>query len=153
GLVDLHPAPASELHGGEPLVAIGRFDGTGPRTLVITGATADGRPFRQELALALPERSDELPGLQRLWARYRIEALTAGGEVSAAAGAEVTDLALKHSLMSPFTSLVAEDTAEPARKEPAAPPETAAGGGEDGRAAMVERAAVDEVDEMEEAEE
>lgn len=113
-MADVYPAPLPDLFGGQPVRLLGRFDGTGPTRLVLTGATIDGKPFRQELPVTLPRESAETPGLGRLWARHRVEALGARAErepgQAAALRAEALALALRCSLVGPFTSLVAEDS-------------------------------------------
>lgn len=114
---ELHPTAPPDLFGGQPIQILGRFAEAGTGKVVITAITADGRPFRQELQLQLPEHSDQLPGLQRLWARARIEALSEGS-VGGALAEQLTALALEHGLVSPFTSLVAEDSEDPAERSP-----------------------------------
>lgn len=110
---DLHPSPVPDLYGGEPIRVLGRYDGVGDSRLVITGATADGRPFRQEVPVRLPARSDQTPGLERLWARRRIDALI--DRIDREPGQarplerEATELALAHGVVCRFTSLVADD--------------------------------------------
>ena len=94
---------------------LARFHATGPARLVVNGLTADGKPYRQEVAIDLPAESDETPGLSRLWARHHVEALAARlarepGQAGALR-AEATAVALRASLVGPFTLLVAEDRA------------------------------------------
>ncbi len=123
---DVSPGRIPDLYGGEPVAVFGRFEGTGPSTLVITGATADGRPFRQELAIDLPAptatASDAPVAIERLWARARIEDLMERLErepsEASAVENEVTSLALAHSLVSRYTSLVADDRRDPTAGDP-----------------------------------
>ncbi|MDI1447937.1 VIT domain-containing protein [Polyangium sp. 6x1] len=112
--VDVYPSPAPELFGGQTVQLLGRFAGSGKSRLVLTAERATGEPFRQEVDVELPEQSDEIPGLERLWARLRIDArlsrlAEAPGE-AAEVRMEVLALALKHKLLSPYTALVAEDS-------------------------------------------
>jgi Ca-activated chloride channel family protein len=112
--VDVYPSPVPDLFGGQPVTLLGRFGGTGRSRLVLTGTEATGEPFRQEVDVDLPEQSNEIPGLERLWARLRIDArlarlVEAPGE-AAEVRMEVLGLALKHKLLSPYTALVAEDS-------------------------------------------
>ena len=112
--VDVYPNPIPPLFGGQTVQLLGRYNGVGESTLVLTGTTALGEPFRQEIPVKLPEAANMIPGLERLWARQRIDALVErlesdpkqAGEVRM----EVLGLALRHSLLSPYTSLVAEDS-------------------------------------------
>ncbi|HWN68872.1 MAG TPA: VIT domain-containing protein, partial [Haliangium sp.] len=46
---DVVPYPIPDLFGGQPVKLLGHFDSAGPSRLVLTGATVDGRPFRQEI--------------------------------------------------------------------------------------------------------
>ncbi|MBI4704695.1 MAG: VWA domain-containing protein [Deltaproteobacteria bacterium] len=111
---DVYPSPIPDLFGGQPFRVLGRFDGRGPSRLVLTGASADGRPFRQEIEVDLPEECSDTPGLERLWARSRIEALLGRAEREPGQTKRIREqvlaLALRHALLSPYTSLVAEDS-------------------------------------------
>jgi pSer/pThr/pTyr-binding forkhead associated (FHA) protein/Mg-chelatase subunit ChlD len=112
-MVEVYPKRVPDLHGGEPLKVFGRFTHTGMTKLIITAATAEGKPYRQEVEVGLPASTTRKPGITRLWARQRVEDLAARAAAGATdAGdlrAEGTALALAHSLVGPFTSLVAED--------------------------------------------
>jgi Ca-activated chloride channel family protein len=111
---DVYPNPIPDLFGGQTVQLLGRFAGSGPSRLVLTGATATGQPFRQEVDVTLPEASSQIPGLERLWARLRIDArlerLAREPGEAAEVRLEVLGLALKHKLLSPYTALVAEDS-------------------------------------------
>lgn len=122
--VDVYPNPVPELFGGQTVDLFGRFAGSGKSRLVLTGTRATGEPFRQEIDVELPDESKEMPGLERLWARLRIDArverLVEAPQETAEVRMEVLALALKHKLLSPYTALVAEDSEkrvnEPAKK-------------------------------------
>jgi Mg-chelatase subunit ChlD len=122
--VDVYPNPAPELFGGQTVDLFGRFAGSGKSRLVLTGTRASGETFRQEVDVELPDESKEMPGLERLWARLRIDAridrLVDAPQEAAEVRMEVLALALKHKLLSPYTALVAEDSekrvTEPAKK-------------------------------------
>jgi Ca-activated chloride channel family protein len=109
---DLYPSALPDLFGGEPVTVLGRLPSLEGGKLVLTAATADGRPFRQELVLQEP--AEDTPGLVRLWARRRIEALmdqiSADRSCEPRLGPQITALALEHGLVSAYTSLVAEDS-------------------------------------------
>lgn len=114
GATEVHPGAIPDLHGGEPVRVLGRYDATGATKLVLTGSTAEGKAFRQELEVTLPAESRDAPGITRLWARQRVLALAeqaATAEPSAAKELrdEATGLSLRHAIVGPFTSLVAED--------------------------------------------
>lgn len=112
--LDVYPSPIPDLFGGQTVQLLGRFSGAGPSRLILTGEQATGEPFRQEIDVTLPEVSDEIPGLERLWARLRIDAriarLAEAPGDAADVRLEVLSLALKHALLSPYTALVAEDS-------------------------------------------
>ena len=121
--MDVYPSPVPDLFSGQPVHLVGRFTGEGPSRMVLTGTTAAGAPFRQEIDAILPERAEGPPGLERLWARLRIESLmerlARRPEQASDVRLEVLGLALKHKLVSAYTSLVAEDsevTATPGRE-------------------------------------
>jgi Ca-activated chloride channel family protein len=111
---DEHPFPIPPLFAGQPIHVLGRFNGTGPSRLVISGRTSSGAAFRQELAVDLPAASEEVPGLTRLWARRHVEALAEKASHSPAeAPAMLSDalaLSLRYSIVGPTTSLVAVDS-------------------------------------------
>lgn len=111
---DEHPFPIPPLYAGQPVHVLGRFRGTGPTRLVLTGRTSSGAAFRQELAVDLPAVSDEVPGLSRLWARRHVEALAEkAAEMPGEATAMLSDalaLSLRYSIVGPRTSLVAVDS-------------------------------------------
>ena len=112
--VDVYPSPIPDLFGGQPVQLLGRFNGSGKTRLVLTGTTAVGDPFRQEVDVELPEEANQVPGLERLWAKLRIDSridrLAREPSEAAEIRMEVLGLALKHALLSPYTSLVAEDS-------------------------------------------
>lgn len=112
--VDVYPSPVPELFGGQTVELFGRFAGSGKSRLVLTGTRATGETFRQEVDVELPEESKEMPGIERLWARLRIDArlerLVEAPNEAAEVRMEVLALALKHKLLSPYTALVAEDS-------------------------------------------
>lgn len=121
-MVDVYPKKIPDLHGGDALKVFGRYTHSGLTKLIITAATADGRPYRQELEVGLPERTERKPGITRLWAKQRVddlaELVNAGAPEAAALRSEGLALALAHSLVGPFTSLVAEDLEVSVKKRP-----------------------------------
>lgn len=112
--VDVYPSPIPDLFGGQAVRLLGRFVGDGPSRLALVGTTPAGLPFRQQIDVMLPSSSAQVPGLERLWARHRIESrlerLAREPGEQGDIRLEVLGLALKHSLMSPYTALVAEDS-------------------------------------------
>jgi Ca-activated chloride channel family protein len=77
--------------------------------VVIEGRSASG-PFRQALAVD-PRGPQDAVALRSLWARHRIESL---GDQEALEGgdaykARITELGLRYSLLTPYTSFIAVD--------------------------------------------
>ncbi len=104
------PRRIPDLHGGQPIRVLGRYEGSGESTLVITGVTPGGKSFRQEVPVTLPTVA-RTHGLTRAWARKKIDSFTdKSHEALGEAAPELTALALAHNIVSPFTSLVAEDS-------------------------------------------
>ena len=112
-----------DLYRGEPLVVVAKLGATGPEVRV-SGQRA-GHSFAEHLPLDAPAASarsapdarrapgTEL-GIHRLWARRKIEALMDrvildGNEEQLRP--EVTALALRHGVLSQYTSLIAVDSA------------------------------------------
>jgi Ca-activated chloride channel homolog len=104
---EVWPRQVPDLYLGEPLVVLARL-GKGTGSVSVSGALA-GQSFKRELALGQPTAQR---GIHRLWARRAIEALMDRGvlgEDEAAIRAQVVPLALRHHLVSKYTSLVAVD--------------------------------------------
>ncbi len=103
---EMYPATIGDLYFGEPVVAVARMNAHGD--LLISGARGtDGWHSSLAFDQAIPAS-----GVATLWARRKMDALIdhgqqRGGEESIRA--EATALALKHHLVSRFTSLVAVD--------------------------------------------
>ncbi|GAB6043372.1 marine proteobacterial sortase target protein [Endothiovibrio diazotrophicus] len=112
---EVYPDPLPDLYLGEPLSVALKLDAA-PTAMVVEGDFA-GRPWRSRVAV---RPGAESPGVAVLWARRRIAALMerhAAATTSEARGAlrgEVVTTALRHHLVSRFTSLVAVDK-RPAR--------------------------------------
>jgi Ca-activated chloride channel family protein len=104
---EFYPEIIPDLYAGEPVWLYARLPYQ-PSGVVLCGEL-EGRPWQQESRLMAGNGSDTLV---TLWARSKIEAL----EESRIFGAnhdfirgEVTQLALAHGLLTPYTSLVAVD--------------------------------------------
>jgi len=112
---EAYPAPVPDLYHGEPLMVSARFDRPPPAGSVVTvsGRQGDGYWMRQLVF----DEARAYPGVGKLWARARIEALEDARRAGAPAErirAEVVRTALAHHLVSEHTSLVAVDRS-PAR--------------------------------------
>lgn len=110
---ELRPYELPDLFAGRPLSLVGKYEKGGRGKVVLTGWLA-GHRWKQTLKVKLPDRETKNPGLACLWARRSIEALSdqqALGEISEKqAKKRITELALRYSLMSAYTSFVAVDS-------------------------------------------
>ena len=113
-VADVVPKRIPDLFTGQPVVVYGRLKGATSGTATLVGHAAGERveiPIRVDVAKA--RRTD---GLASMWARRRIQELEDSliGAPDGAARVEtaVTALALKHSVMSKYTSFVAVDEDE-----------------------------------------
>jgi Ca-activated chloride channel family protein len=106
--LDTRPERIPDLHSGEPLLVSLRFDPSARGTQgVLRGVTAGG-PFETPLAIA-PD-APQGAGIATRWARARIADLLDGlasGRSADAVRAAVLPIAIEHSLVTPYTSLVA----------------------------------------------
>jgi Ca-activated chloride channel family protein len=102
--------PIRDLHAGDPILVALQLPEE-PVALTLEGEH-DGRPWQRALTLV---RADAV-GVHKLWARSELDRL--GAAIRRAGGdderrgelrAQATDIALSHSLVSPYTSLVAVD--------------------------------------------
>jgi Ca-activated chloride channel family protein len=110
---DLWPDRVPDLFAGRPVTLVGRFDRGASGRIRLTGWLA-GRRWEQTLEVELPDEDPRNPGLPLLWARKQIETLSdrlATGEIGEEdAREQITELGLRYSLMSAYTSFVAIDS-------------------------------------------
>lgn len=109
GAAETWPDPIPDLYAGEPLTVAARLaslDGT-----VRISGQIGGRLWDVAMPLSAGRTST---GISAIWARAKIRALIERAQVGRAGEEEteaaVTDVALVHRLVSPYTSLVAIDT-------------------------------------------
>jgi Ca-activated chloride channel family protein len=104
---DAWPNPVPDLYAGEPLVLAARLHHL-PETVTVTGRLGD-TPWR--VVIHRPP-FDDGSGIRQLWARRKIESLMdgiVGGADRDAVRDAVVEVALRHHLVSTYTSLVAVD--------------------------------------------
>jgi len=108
---DMLPAAPCELRDGGALTIVGRFRGALPEFATLRWER-DDRPGETRLGC---ERVAATHGLSLLWAQRRIRELTRalrsapGDSQHRTLGAEIRTLALRHGLLSPFTSFAPVD--------------------------------------------
>jgi Ca-activated chloride channel family protein len=110
---DIEPASLPDVFAQRPVILFGKWNGRSAGHLQLTGRSGgddNGRPFVAELPFA---RATTVPAdtLARLWARTRITALADDFAVSRRPEtvAAITELGLKHELLTDHTSFVAVD--------------------------------------------
>ena len=105
GKVDVYPRRMPSVYQGEPLIVVARADSLEGQVR-ITGVAADA-PFEQVISLDLEQQST---GTAKYWARQKIQDLVDEGVMTGQLDQlkdEIIEVALAHSLVSRFTSLVA----------------------------------------------
>ncbi len=112
-VTDIHPSVPSDLWAQKPLVVHARYRRPG-RGRVILHGYRQGRPYRQELEVYLPEREPHHDALASMWARARVDALMRrdlpglqSGSFRESLREEIEEVALAHRLLTQFTSFVA----------------------------------------------
>lgn len=110
----LYPSPLPDLFKGEQIVLAGRYSGNGLSAAVIEG-TVNGARKKFSYDVQFPRESTEHDFIPRLWATrrvgYLLEQIRLHGE-NAELKDEVTDLARKYSIVTPYTAyLIIEDEA------------------------------------------
>ena len=107
---DTYPAALPDLFVGRPLVVAGRYDGE-PTSLTLSGTAGDAR---RSLAVAANEGSDAGPYIAKVWARLNIADLADRQATAGDPHGELRDairrVALRHQLVSNYTSFVAVDS-------------------------------------------
>ncbi|HEV2861832.1 MAG TPA: VIT domain-containing protein [Pyrinomonadaceae bacterium] len=112
-VADVYPKAVPDLFAARPVVLTGRFTGAA-RGVVRLSGRAGGAHFEREIRVELPESRPEHDVLATLWARRRVDELTAEdfigaqrGKVRADLREAVTNLGLEYGLMTQYTSFVA----------------------------------------------
>lgn len=112
-VTDISPARIPDLFSAKPLILSGRYAKAGRNTIRLRGKVA-GRNYSREIAVDLPASEPKHDVLATLWARRRIEEISARdfygiqqGRPDAEVKNEITKLGLEFRLMTPFTSFVA----------------------------------------------
>jgi Ca-activated chloride channel family protein len=121
-LRDLQPAAIPDVFRGGQLVLFGRYRGSGPITLTLTGRVA-GRRRSFPLSVDLPVREERNVFVGRLWATRRVGALLRAirlhGE-DAERVEEIKDLGVRFGIATPYTSFLVDEDAIREQRGPAA---------------------------------
>lgn len=108
----LYPSPLPDLFKGEQLVVVGRYSGHGDSAAVISGkVNGKTREFSEDVKF--PKESSANDFIPKLWATrrvgYLLDEIRLRGE-SAELRDEVTELARKYGIVTPYTAyLIVED--------------------------------------------
>ena len=118
--VETYPQQLPDLYPGEPLLIVARSDRSlADSTVTVSGRSA-GEDWHRSLVFTTPAKDQPgHRGVATLWARSRIASLLDEkilGRDEAEVRAEVLPLALRHQLVSPYTSFVAVEQ-QPSRPE------------------------------------
>lgn len=108
GVAEMYPARVPDLYAGEAVQVIARLDKLED---AVTVRGLRPQPWVRRVPLT-GDAATPSPGIGRLWARARIDSLEdelrRGGDADSLR-AQVVDVALRHGLVSTYTSLVAVD--------------------------------------------
>ena len=105
---DQVPARLPDLYAGKPLIVLGRYDQSGTETITLKGNVL-GQPVQMELELDLPSQQPSHDAIPSVWARQRIRQIwnhNVGNETPQSRS-EITELGLRHQLVTQYTSFVA----------------------------------------------
>jgi Ca-activated chloride channel family protein len=108
---EVSPAKVPDLLARRPLVVFGKYQGEPGGRIKVAGLGGGGAPFSRTIDVRGASASPRNQALRWLWARSWVATLDderhlgAGGVVEDA----ITDLGLRHDLLTPFTSFVAVD--------------------------------------------
>lgn len=107
-VADVYPKRVNDLFSAKPVVIHGRFTKPGSGTIKIRGKSA-GREIVREIPVNFPEAEAKHDVLAVLWARQRIDDLTAQDyqNQKPEIREQITGLGLEYRLMTQFTSFVA----------------------------------------------
>jgi len=105
---DLTPERIGSLYRGQQLVLFGHYAGSGTATVKLN-ARISGKPVTYKTRFDFPETATLNPEIERLWAFASIEAALEDIDEFGETGDRkqvVTDLAVDHGLVTPYTSMV-----------------------------------------------
>jgi Ca-activated chloride channel family protein len=106
---DVEPQVLPDVLGERPVIVFGKWRGEPKGRVIVEGQGASG-PYREEVRIDSRTRQDTA-ALRTLWARHRIQSLADQEtlEGGAAFKDRITELGLKYSLLTQYTSFIAVD--------------------------------------------
>ena len=107
-VADVYPKRLNDLFSAKPVILHGRFTKAGSGVVKLKGKSF-GREIVREIAVNFPENEPAHDSLATLWARKRIDELTAQDYENAKPEIreQITSLGLEYRLLTQFTSFVA----------------------------------------------
>ena len=117
----VYPRTVTDLFRGEQLVMVGRYNASGKTRVKITGMIGD-RKKKFELQTKLVKKSDTGTNgyVEKLWATRRIgeiiDQLDLNGQNKELVD-ELVALSLKHGIMTPYTSFLADESTQLANRD------------------------------------
>ncbi len=110
----MYPSPLPDMFRGDQLVLVGRYSGKGDSAIILEG-TVNGATRKFTYEINFPRVADDHEFIPRLWATrrvgYLLDEIRLRGE-STELRDEVTDLARKYGIVTPYTAyLIVEDEA------------------------------------------
>ncbi|HCC48016.1 MAG TPA: trypsin [Elusimicrobia bacterium] len=109
-VLDATPAALPDLFAGQPVFIHARYKDSGSQTATLRGKMR-GKPWKMSVDVNLPEREAANAAMGPLWARARIAELTREmyGNPDPGLKEDIVKLALRHKLVTQYTSFVAVD--------------------------------------------
>ncbi|MCG2712542.1 MAG: VWA domain-containing protein [Candidatus Omnitrophica bacterium] len=106
-MYDVEPVNVPDLFAQKPLIIFGKYK-TACGKIIISGKTAQGN-YETKIKVGKAYENNENSALRYLWAREKIARLSDYGQAGVDVKQQVTELGLKYSLMSEYTSFIAVD--------------------------------------------
>ena len=108
---DLAPEVMTGIFAGSQALLTGRYDGSGPVTVVVTGTSSEGAE-RFEYELVLPERDGDDPTIAQLWAQRRVADLLTELRIEGSRDElieQIVEIATRFGIVTPYTAYLAEE--------------------------------------------
>jgi Ca-activated chloride channel homolog len=114
---DMRPVALPDLSALQPLVLHARYATGGEGDVTIRGRSG-GKTHVQKIHVVLPNAEQRNGAISRLWARETINELERKPKGVPVDAVAITNVALRHSLLSKYTSFVAADSSGPKGNQP-----------------------------------
>lgn len=112
---EVYPKEVSDVWAEKPLYFKGKYTAAKAGTITLTGF-AQGKPYKQSIKVDFANQNLNNPGIPSLWARAKVDRLMSEDWFGAQQGTvnkeikdEIVATALKHHIMTQYTSFVAVD--------------------------------------------